>query len=82
MEFPDDNTAGGKKTPQYAVWWGSSGIIYETIKRNFKKSFYDIYLFIYQHKFLSARSWPSEFSFLKFSYFDRNIYLFFSLFMY
>ena len=40
MKFPDDSTAGGgggNKTTKNSVWWGSSGITYETTKMNIEK---------------------------------------------
>ena len=78
MKFPDDSTAGGNITPWHAVWWGSNGIIYETIKMNLEKSFCDIYLFVNINFFpqeVCRKLLDFEFSYIKFSQIDRNIYL-------
>ena len=46
MTFIDDSAAGDDETSFHAVWWGSSGIIYKTIKMDLEKSFCEFYLSI------------------------------------
>ena len=62
----DDSAAGASKTHLHPICWGSSGIIYETTKMNFEKSFCEIYLFIYLFQLLQEVC-PKPFHF-KFSY--------------